>query len=48
MYRRNHIYYNKIFRKGDKRMAEQRRKISYGIDFEVNDAELKKLKKQLE
>lgn len=29
-------------------MAEQKRKISYGIDFEVNDAELKKLKKQLE
>ena len=29
-------------------MAEQKRKISYGINFEVNDAELKKLKKQLE
>ena len=31
-------------------MAEQRkrREISYGINFEVNDAELKKLKKQLE
>ena len=49
MYRRNHIYYNKKFySKGDKRMAEQKRKISYGINFEVNDAELKKLKKQLE
>ena len=49
MYRRNHIYYNKkIYSKGDKRMANQQRKISYGIDFEVNDAELKKLKKQLE
>ena len=29
-------------------MANQQRRISYGIDFEVNDAELKKLKKQLE
>ena len=29
-------------------MANQQRKITYGIDFDVNDAELKKLKKQLE
>lgn len=28
-------------------MANQQRKITYGIDFDVNDAELKKLKKQL-
>ena len=28
-------------------MANQQRKITYGIDFDVNDAELNKLKKQL-
>jgi hypothetical protein len=43
MYRRNHIYYNKIFRKGDKRMARQER-IVYGIDFEVQKKSLENLK----
>lgn len=43
MYRRNHIYYNKIYSKGEKRMAKQQR-IVYGIDFEVQKQSLENLK----